>query len=84
MDTRQSQSHKFKEIAKNANFEIKNKQTNKQTKQTNKNKQTNKKHATHILNLVIKMYKHKMDGSQYCGRYRVETILSTDGQTVKV
>ena len=49
--TRQSQSYKFKKIAKNSNFEISQKPL----------------HVTHLLKLLDKMYKYEMDPTRTVG-----------------
>ena len=64
--TRQSQSYKFKKIAKNTNFEILPKTL----------------YATHLLKLLDKMYKYEMDATKTVGATeRTRDAGRTDGQT---
>ena len=64
--TRQSQSYKFKKIAKNTNFEI--------LQET--------LHATHLLKLIDQMYKYEMDPIKTVGATeRTRDAGRTDGQS---
>ena len=64
--TRQSQSYKFKKIAKNTNFKI----------------LPETLHATHLLQLLDKMYEYKMDPIKTVGATeRTWDAGRTDGQT---
>ena len=64
--TRQSQSYKFKKIAKNSNFEI--------LQQT--------LHTTHLLKLLDKMCKYEMDPTRTVdATERKQDVGQTDGQT---
>ena len=62
---RQSQSYKFKKIAKNSNFKILQVTL----------------HATHLLKLLRKMYKYEKDPTRTAGaRERTQDAGRTDGQ----
>ena len=64
--TRQSQSYKFKKIAKNTNFKI----------------LPETLHVTHLLKLLDKMYEYKMDLIKTVGATeRTRDAGRTDGQT---
>ena len=64
--TRQSQSYKFKKIAKNPNFQI----------------LPETLHATHLLKLLDKMYEYEMDPTKTVGATeRTRDAGRTDGQT---
>ena len=64
--TRQSQSYKFKKIAKNPNFQI----------------LPETLHGTHLLKLLNKMYEYEMDPTKTVGATeRTRDAGRTDGQT---